>query len=67
MTAQDLNRLYQKAYSQENQGVKKLKLWKGNIGLPIHVRTFSRMQVKVVGIEGTFDQLWIGHVLKKHI
>ena len=58
--AQDLNRLYQKAYPQANQGSQEAE----TIGRAVLAYQFvsgilPEIKVKVAGIESTFDQLWI--------
>ena len=58
--AQDLSRLYQRAYPQTNQGSKEAE----EMGQKVLVYQFvsgllPELKVKVAGAEGTFDQLWI--------
>jgi len=56
--AQDLSRLYQKAYPQANQGSQETEtMGKAVLAYQIVSGLSPEIQVKVGGVEGTFDQL----------
>jgi len=58
--AQDLNRLYQKAYPQTNQRSQETEtMGKAVLAYQFVSGLLPEIQVKVAGIEGTFNQLWI--------
>ena len=58
--AQDLNRSYQKAYPQANQGSQEAEtMVRTVLAYQFVSGILPEIKVKVAGIEDTFDQLWI--------
>lgn len=58
--AQDLNGLYQKTYPQANQGSQEAEtMRRAVLAYQFVSGLLPEIQVKVAGIEGTFDKLWI--------
>ena len=58
--------LYQKAYAQANQGSQEIEtMGKAVLAYQFVLGFLSEIQVKVAGIEGTFDQLWVKACFEK--